>query len=140
MKKPLTGLHGMKYPSMFSIPVHLWVSPILHGELRLVKDWLMHVKRFCNTWIETLPEEEVNFHEHLVILGNILQNLLIEQDDLNPKETIKEYQTYLLKVAQEDIRKQDVGILNEGTGQMIIQPGLALPEKQKFIGKLRWET
>jgi hypothetical protein len=53
-----------------------------------------------------LPEEEVNFHEHLVILGEMLENLLVEQDDLNPKkETINEYQTHMLKVAQKEIRK-----------------------------------
>jgi hypothetical protein len=41
----------------------------------------------------------------------MLDNWLEEQDGLNPKEAIKEYQTHL-KVAQKDIRKQDVMILN----------------------------
>ena len=45
-KNPPAGLHGVKFPSMFSIPVHLWVSPILHGELGLVKDWLTRVEKF----------------------------------------------------------------------------------------------
>jgi hypothetical protein len=63
-KNPPAGLHGVKFPSMFSIPVYLWVSPILHGELGLVKDWLTHVEKFCDCHIETLPEEEVNLCEH----------------------------------------------------------------------------
>jgi hypothetical protein len=137
-KNPVAGLHGMKYPSMFSFPAHFWVSPILHSVLGLVKDWLTLVKTFCKTWVETLLEEEVNFREHLVILGDMLDNLLMEQDRLNPKETIKEYQTHL-KVAQKDIKKQDVGILNKGTGQMITQPGRVSPEEQQLIQKLQWE-
>jgi hypothetical protein len=59
------GLHGVKHPSMFSIPVHLWVSPILHDELGLVKDWLTRVEKFCDTRIKTLPEEEVNCNMRL---------------------------------------------------------------------------
>jgi hypothetical protein len=43
-KNPPAGLHGVKFPSMFSIPVHLWVSPILHGERGLVKDWLTRME------------------------------------------------------------------------------------------------
>jgi hypothetical protein len=70
------GLHGIKYPSMFYIPIHLWVSPILHGEVGLVNDWLMHVGIFCDIPIlETLPEDKVNFCEHLVILGDMMENL-----------------------------------------------------------------
>jgi hypothetical protein len=52
---------------MFCIPVHLWFSPILHGELGLVKDWLTRVEKFCDTRIETLPEEKVENRELLVI-------------------------------------------------------------------------
>jgi hypothetical protein len=88
---------------MFSIPVYLWVSHILLGELGLVKDWLTRVEKFCDCRIETLPEEEVDLCEHLVILGDMLENLLAEQDDLSPKETIKEYQTHL-KLTQKEIR------------------------------------
>jgi hypothetical protein len=74
-----------------------------------------------------LPEQEVNFCEYLVTLGDMLDNLLVEQDDLNPKETSKEYQTHL-KVAQKEITKQD-------TGQRITQPGWVSPEEQQLIGK-----
>ena len=123
---------------MFSIPVHLWVSPILHGELGLVKDWLTRVERFCDTRVETLPEEEVDLREHLVILGDMLENLLVEQDELNPKETIKDYQTHL-KMIQKTIRSRDVMILNETTGKMITQPGRLSPEEQQLIDKLHWE-
>jgi hypothetical protein len=137
-KNAPAGLHGVKFPSMFSIPVHLWVSPILHGELGLVKDWLTRVEKFCDTRIETLPEEEVDLREHLVILGDMLENLLVEQDELNPKETIKDYQTHL-KTIQKTIRSRDVMILNETTGKMITQPGRLSPEEQQLIDKLQWE-
>jgi hypothetical protein len=124
---------------MFSIPVHLWVSPILHGELGLVKDWLTRVEKFCDCCIETLPEEEVDLRKHLVILGDMLENLLVKQDNLNPNETIKEYQTHL-KLTQKQIRQQDVVILNDQTGQqMITQPGRVSSEEQQLIKKLRWE-
>ena len=123
---------------MFSIPVHLWVSPILHGELGLVKDWLTRVEKFCDCCIETLPEEEVNLREHLVILGDMMEHLLVKQDDLDPKETIKEYQTHL-KLTQKEIRRRDMVILNEQTGQMITQPGRVSPEEQQLVKKLQWE-
>jgi hypothetical protein len=53
-KNKPTGYKGD--PPMFCIPVHLWVSRILHDELGLVKDWLTHVEKFRDTRIETLPE------------------------------------------------------------------------------------
>jgi len=80
---------------MFCIPVHLWASPILHDELGLVKDWLTRVEKFCDTRIETLSDEEVSLREHLVILGDMLEDLLLDQDDLSPKETLKEYESHL---------------------------------------------
>jgi hypothetical protein len=127
----------MKYPSMFCIPVHLWVSPVLYNKLGLVKDWLTRVEKFCDTRIETLPEEEVNFWEHLVILGNMLEDLSMEQDDLNPKETIKDYKTHLSMTVKE-IREHDIVILNEATGQMITQPGCVSPDEQQLIDKVTW--
>jgi hypothetical protein len=58
------GYLGVKHPPMFPIPDHLWGSPILHDELGLVKDWLTRAKRFSDSRIENLPEDEV-------ALGNI---------------------------------------------------------------------
>jgi trehalose/maltose hydrolase-like predicted phosphorylase len=104
----------------------------------LVKDWLTRAEKLCDCRIETLPEEEVDLHEHLVILGDMLENLLVKQDDLNPKETIKEYQTHL-KLTQKEIRRREVVILNEQTGQMITQPGWVSSEEQHLIEKLQWE-
>jgi hypothetical protein len=55
-----------------------------------MKDWLTRVKKLCDTCIETMVDDKVNIHEHLIILGDMLENLLLmEQDDLSPKETIK---------------------------------------------------
>ena len=42
-----------------------------------------------------LSDEEVGIREHLVILGDMLEDLLMEQDDLSPKESIKEYESHL---------------------------------------------
>jgi hypothetical protein len=86
---------------MFCIPVHLWVSPILHDELGLVKDWLTRGEQFCDTRIETLPDDEVAIQEHLVILGDMLEDFLMEQDDRSPKETIKDYEAYLKAVIKD---------------------------------------
>jgi hypothetical protein len=41
--KPV-GYLGVKSHPMFSIPIHLWGSPILHDELGLVKDWLTRLE------------------------------------------------------------------------------------------------
>jgi hypothetical protein len=69
-KNKPTGNNGVKHPSMFFIPVHLWASPILHDKLGIVKDWLTRIKKFCDSCIERLPDVEVDTHEHLVILGD----------------------------------------------------------------------
>jgi hypothetical protein len=68
----------------------------------------------------------------------MLENLLVEQDDLSPKEMIKEYQTHL-KLTQKEIRRRYVVILNEQTGQMITQPGRVPSEEQQLVEKLQWE-
>jgi hypothetical protein len=103
-KNKPTGYNGVKHPSMFCIPVHLWASPILHDELGLVKDWLTRVEKFCDTRIETLPDDEVAIQEHLVILGDMLEDLLMEQDDLSPKETFKDYEAYLKAAVTKEIK------------------------------------
>jgi hypothetical protein len=138
-KNKPTGYNGVKHPSMFCIPCHLWASPILHDELGLVKDWLTRVEKFCDTRIETLPDDEVEIREHLVILGDMLEDLLMEEDDLSPKETIKEYEAYLKAVTKE-IKKRDLRIPHETTGAMILVPGRVTPEEQQMIEKLKWET
>jgi hypothetical protein len=104
-KNAPTGYKGVKHPSMFCIPVHLWASPILHDELGLVKDWLTRVEKFCDTRIETLSDEEVNLREHLVILGDMLEDLLLHQDDLSTKESIREYESHL-KMCYKEIKKE----------------------------------
>jgi hypothetical protein len=129
---------GVKYPSMFCIPVHLWVSPILHGELGLVKDWLTRVEKFCDTRIETLPDEEVETRELLIILGDMLEDFLIEQDDLSSKETIKEYEAHL-KITNNNIRARAERIQHETTGRMITVPGRVSHDEQQLIDKLTWE-
>jgi len=139
LKNKPTGYNGVKYPSMFCIPVHLWVSPILHGELGLVKDWLTRVEKFCDTRIETLSDEEVENREHLIILGDMLEELLMEQEDLSSKETIKEYEM-LLKATKKEIKKRDARFRHEVTGAMITVPGRVTPEEQQLIEKLLWDV
>jgi hypothetical protein len=138
LKNKPSGYNGVKYPSMFCIPVHLWVSPILHGELGLVKDWLTRVEKFCDTRIETLPGEEVENREHLIILGDMLEELLMEQEDLSSKETIKEYEM-LLKETNKDIKKRDTRFRHEVTGAMITVPGRVTPEEKQLMEKLSWD-
>ncbi len=137
-KSKPTGYKGVKHPSMFCIPVHLWVSPILHDELGLVKDWLTRVEKFCDSRIETLPNEEVESREHLIILGDMLEDLLVEQDELSPKETVKEFENHL-KAINKEIRSRDIRIPHETTGTLITVPGRVSPEEQQLITKLTWE-
>jgi hypothetical protein len=137
-KNAPAGHQGVKHPSMFGIPVHLWVSPILHDELGLVKDWLTRLEKFCDCRIETVSEEEVTLRENLVILGNMLEALLIEQADLNPKETIKQYQTHL-KVTQQEIQNRSTVIQNNETHEMITVPGRVTPAEQELMEQLTWE-
>jgi hypothetical protein len=137
-KNKPTGHNGVKHPSMFCIPVHLWVSPILHGELGLVKDWLTRIEKFCDTRIETLPDEEVENRELLIILGDMLEELLMEQEDLSPKETIKEYEM-LLKRTNAEIKKRDARFRHEITQEWITVPGRVTPEEQQLVEKLSWD-
>jgi hypothetical protein len=53
-----------------------------------MKDWLTCVEKFCDSRIKTLPDVEVDAREHFIILGDMLEDLLMEQDNLSPKETI----------------------------------------------------
>jgi len=137
-KNKPTGYNGVKYPSMFCIPVHLWVSPILHDELGLVKDWLTCVERFCDTRIKTLPNEEVEYRKHLIILGDMLEDLLVEKDKLSTKDTIKEFENHL-KAINKDIRSWDIKIPHETTGVLIKVPGRVSQEEQQLLTKLTWE-
>jgi hypothetical protein len=66
-----------------------------------VKDWLTCAEKFCDTHIETLPNEEVEYREHLIILGDMLEDLLVKQDELSPKDTIKEFENHLKAINKE---------------------------------------
>jgi hypothetical protein len=57
-----------------------WISPILHDELGLVKDWLTGMEKFCDTHIKTFPNQEVEYRKHLIIMGDMLEDLLVEQE------------------------------------------------------------
>jgi hypothetical protein len=63
--------------------------------LGLVEDWLTRVEKFCDCRIETVSEEEVQLRYNLIILGDALEELLIEEAEISPKETIKEYKAHL---------------------------------------------
>jgi hypothetical protein len=81
-------------------------------------------------FIETQNNQQKTFvpilkfwSEAYAMLQRYVGGVVKEQDNLNPKKTIEEYQTYV-KVTHKYIKKQDVMKLNEGTGQILItQPG-----------------
>jgi hypothetical protein len=82
---------------------------------------------------------KVDARKHLIILGgDMLEDLLTEQDDLSPKETIKEYKTHL-KMTNNKIRKCNMQIPHKTTGVLIRVPGLVFSEEQQLIAKLTWE-
>jgi hypothetical protein len=68
----------------------------------------------------------------------MLEDLLIEQDGLSPKESLKEYESHL-KTTNKEIKKRDVRIPRETTGAMILVLGRISPEEQQLIQKLEWE-
>jgi hypothetical protein len=136
--KRTSGCNGVRHPSLFCIPVHLWVSPILHDELGLVKDWLTPMEKLCDTCVKTLPNEGVENCKHLFILEDMLEDLLVEQDELSPKETIKESENHL-KAIKKEIRSCNIGIPHKLTGVLITVPGLVSQEEQQLMTKLTWE-
>ena len=136
-RKAPVGHNGVKRPSMFCIPVHLWVSPILHNELGLVKDWLTRVEKFCDCRIETVSEKEVQLRDELIILGDALEELLIEQAEISPKETIKDYKAYL-KTTEQEIANRSRQIPNEA-GHVIRIPAMKTPAELHLIANLKWE-
>jgi hypothetical protein len=93
---------------------------------------LQHAYQDVTSW------DKVETREHLIILGDLLEDLLVEQDDLSPKETIKEFQNHLKKNKKE-IRRRDIQIPHETTGVLITVPGQVSPEEQQLIAKLVWE-
>jgi hypothetical protein len=69
---------------MYSIPTHLWGSPILDDELGLVKFWLIRLEKFADCQVEIVPpEEEVELREHLIICTNDLEDLLLKVANCN---------------------------------------------------------
>ncbi len=53
------------------------------------------MKKSCVTRIATLQNEEVESREHLSMLRDMLEDLLVEQERLSPKDTIKEFENHL---------------------------------------------
>jgi hypothetical protein len=119
----------MKFPFQMKVVLYF---------MSLVKDWLTRVEKFCDSCIETLPEVETDGREHLIILGDLLEDLLMEQDDLTRKETIKEYETHL-KTINNEIGKRNVRIPHKTTGLLITVPGRVTPGEQQLLAKLTWE-
>ena len=62
----------------------------------------------------------------------------MEEDELSPKDTIKEFENHL-KAIHKDIRSRDLWIPHKTTGLLITVPGRVSPEEQQLITKLTWE-
>jgi hypothetical protein len=103
-----------------------------------VKDWLTCVEKFSDTRIETMPSEKVDYREHIIILGDILEDLLLEQDELSPKETIKEFENHL-KAINKEIRSRNIRIPHKTTGELITVPGRVSQQEEQLMTKLTWE-
>ena len=101
LKTKPSGHQGVKHHPMYPIPIHLWGSPILHDELGLVKDWLTRMEKFSDLRVEILSDEEVATRENLVVLTNDLEDLLVEKEELQTKEVIKELEKHLAGMRQE---------------------------------------
>ncbi len=71
---------GVKGHPPFPIPVHLWVSPILHNELGLVKDWSVRLEEFAERKIEALGDVEIQCKRALEEKEWELSNLTDEKE------------------------------------------------------------
>jgi hypothetical protein len=125
---------------MYSIPIHLWGSPILHDELGLVKGWLIRLEKFTDCQVETVPPEEVELREHLVICTNALEDLHFESEELQPKESIKELEKHLAQMEKE-IRGKTIMCMNPRTREPTIIPGCAVTqEEQRIVDQIQQLT
>jgi hypothetical protein len=67
-----------------------------------------------------------------------LEDLLLEQDELSPKETIKEFESHL-KAINKEIRKRDIRIPHVTAGELITVPGRVSQQEQQLMTKFIWE-
>jgi hypothetical protein len=132
------GYMGVKSHPMYSIPIHLWGSPILHDELGLVKDWLIRLEKFVDCQVEVVPTEEVATREHLVIRTNDLEDLLFATEEVQPKESIKELERHLARLEKE-IKGRSRTCENLRTGQPTTIPGRVTQEEQRIVDQISWE-
>jgi hypothetical protein len=79
-----TGHNGVKAPSLFSIPVHLWPCAVLHDMLGLVLDAVRRMENFNDKKVEMLPEAEMSARQTMVEHVDELKVPLYEIDQLAP--------------------------------------------------------
>jgi hypothetical protein len=132
------GYLGVKNHLMYSIPIHLWGSPILHDELGLVKDWLTRLEKFADCRVEIVQPEEVELWELLVIPTNDLEDLLFENEELPPNESIKELQKHLARMEKE-IKRRTTSFINQRTREPAIIPGRVTQEEQRIMDQVSWQ-
>jgi hypothetical protein len=132
------GYLGVKNHPMYSIPIHLWGSPILHDKLGLIKDWLTRLENFADCQVEIVEPEEVELRELLVILTNDLEDLLFENEELPPKESIKELQKHLARMEKE-IKGRTTGFINQRTREPTIIPGPVTQKEQRIMDQVSWQ-
>jgi hypothetical protein len=134
------GYLGVKNHPMHPIPIHLWGSPILHDKLGLVKDWLTKLEQIADCRVEIVqPAEEVELREVLVIRTNELEDLLFKNEELPPKESIKELQKHLARMEKE-IKGRTTSFINERTREPAIILGRVTQEEQQCImDQVSWQ-
>jgi hypothetical protein len=134
----LPSLQGTKSHPIYSIPIHLWGSPILHDELGQVKDWLTRLEKFTDYRVEVVPTEEVATREHLVIRINDLEDLLFATEELQPKELIKELERHLARLEKE-IEGRSRMCENPRTGQPTRITGRVTQAVQHTVDHISWK-
>jgi hypothetical protein len=132
------GYLGVKSHTMYSIPIHLWGSSILHDELGLVKDWLTRLEKFADCRVERVPTKEVELLELLVIRTSDLEDLLFEREELQLKESIKILEKHLAWI-KEEIQGQTVTCMNPSTREPRVIPGRVTEEEQQIMDQISWQ-
>jgi hypothetical protein len=133
------GYLGVKTHPMYPIPIHLWGCLILHDELGLaVKDWLTRLENFAECRVEIISADEVATREHLVIRTNDLEDLLVEGNELQPKESIKNLEKHLARIKKEIHERAKLSV-NPKTRIPTIIPGHVTPEEQLIVYQISWD-
>jgi hypothetical protein len=88
--------------------------------------------------VEIVSADKVATREYLVIRTNNLEDLLFEDEELQPKESIKNLEKHLARIKKE-INGRNRTFVNRRTRLTITIPGRVTPEEQLIVDQISWD-